>query len=159
MMQHRLSVLLVLSLIWLMNSGHYSALLLSLGLLSVCFAVWIAERMDVIDHESQPIHLTARVPSYWLWLAKNILLSNIDVVIRIWRGPKAISPCLATLPAEQASDMGKVIYANSINLTPGTLAIELEDGHVLVHALTEQSMADLQQGEMARRSCDLEPKC
>lgn len=115
--------------------------------------------MNVIDHESQPIHLTAKMPAYWLWLAKNILLSNIDVVVRIWRGPGTINPRLATLPAEQESDMGKVIYANSINLTPGTLAIELEDDHVLVHALTEQSMTTLQQGEMAWRSRDLEPKC
>jgi len=155
-MRHNISVFLILSLIWLMNSGHYSALLLSLGLLSVVFVLWIARRMDVVDHESQPVHLSGKLPGYWLWLSKKIVLSNLDVVIRIWRGPQAISPQVATLPADQGSDVGQVIYANSINLTPGTLSIELGEDDVLVHALTESSMAELQRGAMARRVRELD---
>lgn len=155
-MRHTISLSLLLSAIWLANSGHYTGLLLALGGLSVALVVYICHRMDVVDNESQPIHLTPRIPAYYAWLAWQILLSNIDVVKRIWLGNNSIDPQLKTLPVAQRSDLGRVIYANSINLTPGTLAVELDDNTVLVHALTSANIQDLETGEMSRRACELE---
>ncbi|MAY40553.1 MULTISPECIES: Na+/H+ antiporter subunit E [Spongiibacter] len=155
-MRHTISLSLLLSIIWLANSGHYNGLLLSLGALSVALVVWICHRMDVVDHESQPVHLTRNIPRYYGWLAWQILLSNIDVVKRIWRGNASIDPQMKTLPVAQKTDLGRVIYANSINLTPGTLAVELDDDTVLVHALTSANINDLETGEMSRRACELE---
>ena len=155
-MRHTISLSLLLSLIWLANSGHYNGLLLSLGVLSVALVVWICHRMDVVDHESQPVHLTRSIPHYYAWLAWQILLSNIDVVKRIWRGNGSIDPQMKTLPVAQKTDLGRVIYANSINLTPGTVAVELDDDTVLVHALTAANIAELETGEMSRRACEME---
>ncbi len=155
-MRHTVSIFVVLSLIWLLNSGHYTPLLLALGLLSVIGVVWIAHLMDVVDHESQPVQLTLRLPSYWLWLLRQIVLSNINVAKRVWLGSKSISPCVATLRLSQRTDMGKVIYANSITLTPGTVAMDLEGDTVTVHALTADGIADLKRGEMDRRVRRLE---
>ncbi|MEO1143679.1 MAG: Na+/H+ antiporter subunit E, partial [Pseudomonadota bacterium] len=33
------------------------------------------------------------------------------------------------------SELGQVVFANSITLTPGTVTVETEDDHFLVHAL------------------------
>ncbi|WP_372864078.1 Na+/H+ antiporter subunit E [Spongiibacter sp.] len=155
-MRHTASVTLVLTAIWLANSGHYDALLLSFGAFSVVLVLWISHRMDVVDHESQPIHLTAKLPFYYLWLFQQIIRSNIDVVSRVWRGRSAISPQFEKVPAEQKTDIGRVIYANSINLTPGTLSVEVEDDYILVHSLSREGMAELKRGEMGRRVCGLE---
>ncbi|AKH68385.1 multisubunit sodium/proton antiporter, MrpE subunit [Spongiibacter sp. IMCC21906] len=155
-MRHTLSVFALLATIWLANSGHYNPLLLGFGLLSVVLVVWICHRMDVVDHESQPIHLTRRIPSYYAWLAWQILLSNIDVAKRVWRGNSAIEPTVKILPVAQTTDIGRVIYANSINLTPGTVSIELGNDTVLVHALVPANIDELEQGEMSRRICELE---
>lgn len=155
-MRHTVSIFVVLSLIWLLNSGYYTGLLLGLGLLSVVAVVVLAHRMDVVDHESQPFHLTARLPAYYAWLIKELVKSNIDVASRVWRGKSAISPSLAILPINQRTDMGRVIYANSITLTPGTVAIDLEGDQVTVHALTSGGIAELREGEMDRRVCRLE---
>lgn len=155
-MRHTVSIFVVLSLIWLLNSGHYTGLLLSLGLVSVVLVVWVAHRMDVIDHESQPVHLTRRLPSYYGWLLKELVLSNIDVVKRIWLGPNSISPAMAVLPLSQRTDMGRVIYANSITLTPGTVAIDLNSDSVVVHSLTASGIDELRSGEMDRRASRLE---
>ena len=35
----------------------------------------------------------------------------------------------------QKSDIGKVIFANSITLTPGTISVSLDEKGILVHAL------------------------
>ena len=150
-MKHTISLFLTLAVFWLLNSGHYTPLILSLGAVSIAFVVYIAHRMDVVDHESQPLHLTSRVPIYYIWLGKEIILANISVVKHIWLGNESISPTLSVLKASQKTDMGKVIYANSITLTPGTVAIDVVDDQIMVHALLRESRDDLETGEMDRR--------
>jgi len=49
-----------------------------------------------------------------------------------------------------------VIYANSITLTPGTVTLDLEEGHVTVHALTREGAQALASGEMDGRVTALE---
>lgn len=153
---HVISLFLVLAALWLGNSGLYNGLLLTLGLLSVWFSIWLSLRMGIIDDESQPLHLSGKLPGYYLWLAKKVIQSNIEVLVLIWRGPAAISPCVATLPCDQQTEISKVIYANSITLTPGTVAMDLGEDTVLVHSLTTAGIEELQQGEMAARVNRLE---
>jgi multicomponent Na+:H+ antiporter subunit E len=102
------------------------------------------------------LHLSGHISFFYCWLVGKIILSNIDVVKRIWLGNKSISPCVARLPLSQKTDMGKVIYANSITLTPGTVSMDIEGTTVLVHALTAENIAELKDGEMNRRVADLE---
>jgi len=155
-MRHTIMLSLSLAAFWLANSGHYSALILSLGALSIAVIIYIAHRMDVVDHEAQPIHLTLKIPGYYAWLAKEIILSNLTVVKHIWLGNKSISPGFATITASQKTEIGKVIYANSITLTPGTVTVTLEDDKFLVHSLLKESIEDLESGEMDRRVTQLE---
>ena len=156
LLPHTISLFLTLAAFWLLNSGHYTLLILSLGLISIALVLYIAHRMDVVDHESQPLHLTLKMPGYLIWLSKEIILSNISVVKHIWLGNETISPVLTTIKASQKTDMGKVIYANSITLTPGTVAVDLVGDQITVHALSRKNIEDLQTGEMDRRISRLE---
>ena len=158
-MRHTISPGLALAAFWLLNSGHYSLLILSLGLASILLVVVIVHKMDVVDHESQPLLLTVKMLGYYLWLIKQIVLSNIAVVRHIWLGSSSLSPALITLRAEQKTDLGKVIYANSITLTPGTVCVDLQGDFITVHALLREGVEDLEAGEMGRRVCALEGKC
>jgi multicomponent Na+:H+ antiporter subunit E len=147
---------ILLATFWLLMSGQYSVLTLSFGVLSVALVVLIAHRMDAVDRQSRTLYWTLRMPGYWLWLSKEIVLANIDVVNRIWRGHTATSPAQFTLQASQKTDIGKVIYANSITLTPGTVAIDLVGDVITVHALSQQAAAELLTGAMDRRVSRLE---
>ncbi len=155
-MKHTISLFLMLATLWLINSGHYTPLILGLGLASIALVIYIVHLMDLVDHESQPIHLTLRIPLYWGWLFKELVLSNIDVVKRIWKGNQSIYPVVATLKISQKSDIGKVIYANSITLTPGTVTIDLQEDSLTVHALTQEGLTALEKGEMDQRVTALE---
>jgi len=155
-MRHTIILFLSLSVFWLVNSGHYTALMLLLGLVSIVIVLYVAHRMDVVDHESQPVHLTLKLPAYYAWLIKEIILSNIMVVKHIWLGNKSISPVMKTITGSQKTDIGKVIYANSITLTPGTVTVNLEGDQFTVHSLIEESIDDLEAGEMDRRVSKLE---
>ena len=155
-MKHTILLSLSLAVFWLLNSGHYTSLILFLGAASIVIVLYIVHRMDVVDHESQPVHLTLIIPGYYIWLIKEIIISNILVVKHIWLGNKSISPVFKTITVSQKTDMGKVIYANSITLTPGTVTVSVDGDKFLVHALLQESIKDLEAGEMDRRVSQLE---
>ena len=158
-MKHSISLSLTLGAFWLLNSGYNTPLILSLGVVSVAFVIYLARRMDVVDHESQPVQLTTSLPGYYVWLVKEIILANISVVKHVWLGNHTISPTLATLKASQITDMGRVIYATSITLTPGTVAVDLAGDQIVVHALLRENIEALAAGEMDRRVKLLEDSC
>lgn len=137
-------------------SGIFEPLILILGIFSCALVVVIAMRMDVIDHEAVPVHITFKVLLYWPWLLWEILKANIDVTKRVL-GFAEISPTMVRIKATQKTDLGIVIFANSITLTPGTISIDVdEDGYILVHALSRDGTEGLEGGEMDRRVTELE---
>lgn len=89
--------------------------------------------------------------AYFFWLAKEICMSSISMTQLIWDPMHKLKPAYGRVPALQATELGKALYANSITLTPGTIAIDLEDGEILVHAMQESGFDDLKQGVMANR--------
>ena len=140
----------MLSLFWVLLSGHLEPLLLGLGVASVLLTVFLSRRMNVIDHEGYPLHLTPKFPGFYLYLLKEIVKANIDVVKRILRFKGAsISPQIFEIPQSQKSDLAAVIYANSITLTPGTVTIKLSKDNLTVHALTKESAKELAEGIMS----------
>ncbi len=149
-MKHTISLTVFLYLLWLGLSGHLEPLLLSLGAASVMFTVYLAHRMDVIDHEGHPIHHLASLLRFWPYLMVEVIKANIDVIKRILRPGKSISPQMVHLPLPLQSDLGRVIYANSITLTPGTVSVRLHKDSITVHALARQAAEDLRQGHMAK---------
>lgn len=158
-MARALSLGVVMFATWMLLSGEFSlhhGLVLGLGLASVVLVVLISVRMDVVDHEGHPIHLTHRFIGYWLWLLVEIIKSSIDVTKRIWSPSLPISPTMYLLKTSQPGELGQVIYANSITLTPGTVTVRLEDGDILVHAIAREVGDDLAGGEMDRRVTRLE---
>lgn len=151
-MVHALSLGAVLFGTWLLLSGHYEPLLLGLGIASTALVVFITHRMDVIDREGHPVHLTWRAATYWSWLLVEIAKANVDVARRVVSPRRAISPTLLRVRSTQRSDLGRVIFANSITLTPGTVSVEVRAGEILVHALSRTAADGLARGEMDRRA-------
>lgn len=155
-MGRSLSLAVILFIAWLLFSGRYQPLLLILGAVSCLVIIGIMLRMEVMDHEAHPIHLTHKAFTYWMWLFKEIWTAAIDVT-KIVLSPKLpISPRLVLLPTTQKSELGQVIYANSITLTPGTFAIRIFDDRLLAHALTREGAEALEGGEMDRRVTEVE---
>ena len=58
--------------------------------------------------------------------------------------------------AHQQTELGRVILANSITLTPGTVSVKMEGDRILVHALSFEGAEEDLSGEMGRRVCGLE---
>jgi multicomponent Na+:H+ antiporter subunit E len=154
--KHTISLFAALFVTWMLFSGYFTPLLLGLGALSCVIVVWIAHRMDVVDHEGHPIQLRHLIVGYWLWLLWQIVLANWDVVKRILHPKLPISPTVGPVSCTQKSDLGRVVFANSITLTPGTVSLRVTDREILVHSLSFEALEDLSSGEMDRRVSAIE---
>ena len=143
---------------WLLMSGHYNGLLVSLGVISVTFCVLLSHAINASDEEGLPTHIFARLPSYLFWLFGEIIKSNYATAKFILNGHS--DPEIFNVTATQNTAAGIATYANSITLTPGTVTIDInEEGtkdQFLVHALHADFGEDVRSNDMDRRVTALE---
>lgn len=146
-----------LSAAWLAWSGYFDQpFLLLLGLMSVVATVSLASRMRIIDDEGTPLKFGLRPIPYAFWLVKEIVLANIDVARRILDPELPIRPKMVCVKANQKTELGRVIHANSITLTPGTVSVDIQNDQIWVHSLTLEGADADSTGDMDRRICVLE---
>ena len=151
-------VLLCLTMfaMWLVLSGHYEPLLLFFGADSSILVTYLTWRMDREDKYGYPLILTWRLAGYWVWLIKEILKANLNVDRIILTPSLPISPIMVPFRACMKSDLARMIYANSITLTPGTITTGTEGDILRIHALTWQDVDGREEDEMADHICGLE---
>jgi len=147
--KHSISLGVLLFALWLGLSGQLNVMLISVGLASILVILYVTHRMDVIDKEIYPAHMTVLLLRFWLFLAREVIIANIDVIKRIFKPGKNISPQLFELPLTLKSDVSRVIYANAITLTPGTVSANLDKKTVTVHTLSIEAAQELSSGRMA----------
>lgn len=142
--------------VWLLLSGFFTPLLLTFGAVSCLFVLWIAHRMQLLNDDLPSFGLLLRYLAYLPWLLIEIAKSNWRVITCILSPQLPISPTVLRIDNDQNSDLARVIHANSITLTPGTVTMRVEDNYFEVHALTLETAEDLQQGAIDRRVSRLE---
>lgn len=146
-----LYLLIALVVAWLLWSGIYKPLLLALGAASCLLVFWLASRMRYFDDELFALHFSWRLLIYWFWLGREIMRSSI-AVSRVILDPRLpISPCTLKITATSEHAFDHVMLGNSITLTPGTLSIDVFEGVIMVHSLTEEGARDVMTGDMDRR--------
>ena len=146
----------ILFSLWLLMSGHYNVLIVSLGIISCAFCVYVAKRGKLIDDEGLPIFFMPRLLNYLIWLFKEILKSNLSTAKVIINGK--VEPETFTIKTTQVTDVAKVTYANSITLTPGTVTTKIQKGVFEVHALNSDFGNDVRTNEMDKKVTWLEGK-
>jgi multicomponent Na+:H+ antiporter subunit E len=143
--------------VWLLWSGHFTALLISLGAASTIAVILLVARMDLLVCERTLIERPLRSLRYITWLSWQIVKANLDVARRIIDPRLPIRPGLIEIEASQRTELARVIHANSITLTPGTVTVDLDGDRLTVHALSRKAAAELLTGEMDRHVSRLEP--
>lgn len=145
-----LFTLLLLALTWLLWSGIYTPMILGLGALSCILATWLAHRMGFFRRGIFSLHVSARLPRFWGWLLVEIVKANFAVAAAVLRPGKFVQPVIIDLRT-RGGPIGQTLLANSITLTPGTVTLDVDEGRLRVHCLTQAAARDLRAGEMERR--------
>ena len=112
-------------------TGAVSAILI--WLFAIRFTGWSLKK------EKQAIVLLPGVLAYFASLFVEIFKANIGVLKVIVSGKT--DPYIRTIQTPLKSKMARVLLANSITLTPGTVTVQLEGDKLTVHCLTRE-MAD-----------------
>jgi len=80
-------------------------------------------------------YLIAYIP-FFFWA---MIKANFDVAYRVIHPPMPIKPGIVMIKTQLKSDEGKLALANSITLTPGTLTMDIQGDHLLVHWINVKS--------------------
>jgi len=152
--KHAFSLWALCLALWFLLSGHTAPLLLGLGVLSAAITVFIALRMEIIDHESHPLALSHKLVPYWFWLAGQTVRAALKVSRIVLSRRPQIDSVVGNIPTGERSDIGRAIFANSITLTPGTVTLNVWEQHIEVYAISHENLKELQRGEMLRRIPD-----
>lgn len=73
-----------------------------------------------------------------------LLKANLDMARRVLSPSLPIRPALVEVKTGLESDLGKLMLANSITLTPGTLTVDVVDDRLLVHWVDSTPGTDLE---------------
>ncbi len=72
---------------------------------------------------------------YIFVLFKNLLISNMQISKRILRPNMKLSPAIIAVKTDLQSDWKKLLLANSITLTPGTLTLDVKGDILFIHVI------------------------
>ena len=147
---------LMLALAWLLWSGFYKPLLLSLGLFSCLLCLYLGARVGFF-RKVTGLHLIPSLPKYWLWLLIEVFKSSVQVAKIILNPKLPISPTLVDIDAQKMGPTGQVMLGNSITLTPGTVTVDVFEGNLKVHCLTQEGAQDVEAGSMKQYMSELTP--
>jgi multicomponent Na+:H+ antiporter subunit E len=147
-----LGAILTLFTLWLLLSGLFEAKLVGLGFGSALVAVFVTRRMDAEDGDRINIQISpVKFVSYLMWLMAEIARANWAVTKIILARKMPIRQHLFEVPSSQRTDLAQVVFANSITLTPGTITVETEGDHFLVHAVAFGDTTSAELGDMDAR--------
>lgn len=149
----------VLMGLWMLFSGRFDAMHLGMGVLS-CALVTVVSRPLWFEQPEVPfgarLKMAGRFVRYSVWLTVEIIRANVHVLaLAFHRRPReAINPTIVRFDTKLKSEFARVLLANSITLTPGTVTIRIQGDTFVVHAISEKVAAGCP-GEMEQRVAEI----
>ena len=160
--KHLVVLAVVLFAFWFLLSGKVDFKFLLYGALTAIISAWICVPLLLMPNADGTkkyfifdVNL-GKYALYWLWLLKEVVNANIDVVKATVKSEMVINPRVIAFRIKYDNPMAHTTLANSITLTPGTVTLNVtEDGLYEIHALTDGAAEGLLGGGMQQKVADL----
>ena len=160
--KHLLVLAGLMFIFWILLSGKLEFKFLTYGVLTALISAYICVPLLLLPNASgTKKYFIFDVPLgqyavYWLWLLKEVVKANIDVVKATIKAEMQINPRVVRFRIQYDNPMAYTTLANSITLTPGTVTLNVTpDGLYEVHALTDGAAEGLLEGGMQKRVAHL----
>lgn len=126
--------------VWLILNGRITGEICILGLLiSAALFYFICRFMGYsLQKEMMIFRLMPLLVQYFWVLVKEIVKANMCVLRLITSPDLQPEPALIYFDSELKTGLAKVMLADSITLTPGTITVSLEENHFCVHCLDKE---------------------
>lgn len=133
-------MLILFFLIWVIFNGQFTAEIAAFGVVIAGAMYWFlckffnySPRYDLFLWKEAPLLL-----QYMLTLIWEILKANLTVFRLIYTAEYKLEPAVVHFKTDLHTTFAKVLLANSITLTPGTITVALTDNEYTVHCLDKE---------------------
>lgn len=156
----RIAMFICFFALWVVLNGKWTT---EIGIFGLVFAAAAyAFTWKYMDYSPKmDIALIKRVPSavaYGANLVVEIIKANLIVTKMILNPNFVPEPQLVQFDVDLKKNRHLVTLANSITLTPGTITVDLQDHHFVVHALDASLVDGLDDGGFVQRLMKMEEK-
>jgi multicomponent Na+:H+ antiporter subunit E len=145
-LRHYALVFGVCLLLWVLLVGNLDAQELLAGVVvSALITLLFGSRFGILTG----FRFSLLAPLYMLVYLGNFMVAlvraNLDLALRVISPSLPINPALVKVKTSLKSPLGKLLLANTITLTPGTLTVDVIDDTLLVHWVYCPPGTDMQQ--------------
>ncbi|MDP1593827.1 MAG: Na+/H+ antiporter subunit E [Gallionella sp.] len=129
-----------LLLFWVWLNGSLAADVLIIGVISAfIIALLFRDSLAVFSGLNPTPRALGYSVLYVFFFIKELIKSNISLAAIVLSPKLPINPGIVKVRTRLKSPMGRLLLANSITLTPGTLTVELEGEWLYIHWVTVES--------------------
>lgn len=140
----------VLLVVWLALSGKFDPFHLIVGVAGIGLILFLDRKLGRPNLDAAPVDLAThygRLLAYIPWLGWQMVLSAWQVA-KVVIDPSRLEAAVVRFRSPQPHTVARVMLANSITLTPGTLTLHLGGDTYLVHAISRDAREGLVDGSM-----------
>lgn len=126
--------------VWLILNGRITTeICIFGGCISAALFLFMCRFMDYsLKKEMLLFRLVPLLLQYFWVLVKEIVKANVCVLKIILSPEMQPEPALVYFDTKLQTGVAKVMLANSITLTPGTITVSVEENHFCVHCLDKE---------------------
>jgi multicomponent Na+:H+ antiporter subunit E len=133
-MKNFIVTFLILLSVWiLLNNSLEADVLISGGVIAFLLAFLNAKQHRLFDDLKLTPKSLVYTIMYFIVFFIELVKSNIDVTLRVISPKLRINPGIVEVKTKLKSKYARMILANSITLTPGTLTVEVVDDSFFIH--------------------------
>ena len=124
-------------LVWVIFNGRLTLEIAVFGIaVSIAVFAFACKYMDYsLQREKRLYRKLPQYARYVLVLIREIVSANLVVCRLILTRKETVEPVLVRIHTDLKTETAKVILANSITLTPGTITVSMTGQELLVHCL------------------------
>lgn len=138
---------------WVLLNGSWTLEIALIGLVvSAALYAFIVKFMGYSPKKEWAIvRRLPRIFGYFLYLVKEVFLSAWATIKLVWSPKLVVEPEITSFHTHVRTLPGKVVLANSITMTPGTITVDMQDDLFLIHCLDTSFDVGKEGFEMERR--------
>lgn len=121
---------------WFLLNGKYDLVTFGIGVLvSLFIAIVFCMKCEIFSEMNFSPKGIMYFFAYIFVFLGELIKSNFDVAKRVVSPSLPIKPGIVEVETKLKSKLGRMILANSITLTPGTLTVKVENDVFFIHSI------------------------
>ena len=139
-------------IVWIIFNGRVTLEIVLFGIaISGLMFAFVCKFMDYSMEKERKFYKKCPLfCKYAVLLAKEIIKANLAVCYLILTRREVTEPVLVKVHTNLKTETARVILANSITLTPGTITVSLAGQELLVHCLDKSLAEGMEDSEFVR---------